>query len=403
MPWHGLEGVGRPLWVSMWSGMRFAIRSGRGCRIYLWIQQHAIDLMSGQCTLLCVLTGTLQACRSGGTPARRSSGAFSSLACSQVRAPAGTAPQVLLSALLLVQGNRCHSEKMLSKAKEMDCNMGQLIFLLLAPQAVYSLRTGRTTRCAPDHNERGYSLSAGSRQCRSGMVPLHCACGRVRGCVAALRVRKDGIIESVHTGQCSPAVCNRAGRQPHHNRAAPPLALQQVLAACTRHAYGTILPSDMRILAAQSLFSACSQAYLGDCIKHSRVFCYLFLGHVTASMASMQPMQRACKELAKDASVRCERPPACLACPMLRHHLSHAPPTLALVACAATWRGASTAARRRRRCCWRPRARPPPSTPRSTSHPRSGRPYILGLDIDRGSDAAGQVSSFGYLEHTAPC
>lgn len=26
----------------------------------------------------------------------------------------------------------------------------------------------------------------------------------------------------------------------------------------------------------------------------------------------------------------------------------------------------------------------------------------LGLDIDRGSDAAGQVSSFGYLEHTPP-
>lgn len=79
----------------------------------------------------------------------------------------------------------------------MDCNMGQLIFLLLAPQAVYSLRTGRTTRCAPDHNERGYSLSAGLRQCRSGMVPLHCAYGRVRGGVAALRVRKDGIIKSV--------------------------------------------------------------------------------------------------------------------------------------------------------------------------------------------------------------
>ena len=55
-------------------------------------------------------------------------------------------------------------------------------------------------------------------------VALHCVCA----CMAAFG--------KLHTpsGQCSPATCTCAGWQPHHNRAAPPLALQQVLPAC-RH------------------------------------------------------------------------------------------------------------------------------------------------------------------------
>ena len=56
------------------------------------------------------------------------------------------------------------------------CIMGQLIFLLLASQAAYSLPTGRTTRCAPDQQDTPVTavcvLAHGGA--KIGMVHAHC-------------------------------------------------------------------------------------------------------------------------------------------------------------------------------------------------------------------------------------
>ena len=114
-------------------------------------------------------------------------------------------------------------------------------------------------------------------------VVLLCMCA----CMAAFG--------NLHTasGLCSPAVCASAGWQPHHNRAAPPLALQQVLQALhvSRTQHHTALLQAHLCNTTLTLTSRMSQADSGECIKASRVCCYGFRGQ---SCQYALPMQQ-CK------------------------------------------------------------------------------------------------------------